>query len=88
MARTLDGEETPPAPSSSDGTITTSNSIAEPSDFREELPAPLRTLISLPKWKWYDAEGFSREDMVDKRKIRNDLFEFIPADQIIENLSQ
>lgn len=52
MARTLDGEETRPAPSSSDGTMTTSNSIAEPSDFREELPAPLRTLISLPKWTW------------------------------------
>lgn len=45
-------------------------------------------MISLPKWKWYDAEGFSRDQMVDKRKIRDDLFQFIPADQIIKNLSQ
>ena len=45
-------------------------------------------MISLHKWKWYDTEGFSREEMVDKRKIRDDLFEFIPADQIIKKLSE
>ncbi len=45
-------------------------------------------MISLHKWKWYDAEGFSREQVVDKRNIREDIFDFIPADKIIEHLKE
>jgi hypothetical protein len=45
-------------------------------------------MISIRKWKWYDAEGFSKEEVVDKRDIRNDIFEFIPADEIIKRLKE
>lgn len=45
-------------------------------------------MISLRKWKWYDDEGFSREQVVDKRDIREDIFNFIPADKIIKHLKE
>ena len=43
-------------------------------------------LIRLEKWQWYDCEGFSRDQITDIKNIRDDIFKFIPADQVIKGL--
>ena len=53
MARTPDAETTPPrGPPSSDGATTSETPAAESPGSRRVLPAPLRALVSLPKWVW------------------------------------
>ena len=53
MARTPDAETMPPGgPPSSDGATTSETPAAESPGSRRVLPAPLRALVSLPKWVW------------------------------------
>ena len=58
MTRTPDtqaagSEGTPGGPSSSDRTMTSRGSTAQPPGSRGESPTPLRALLSLPKWLWF-----------------------------------
>jgi glycine betaine/proline transport system permease protein len=49
---TMDSKGTVEAPNPPDGTITSQDSAAESSGFRQEAPAPFRALIAIPKWVW------------------------------------
>ena len=44
-------------------------------------------LVRLDRWQWYDCEGFSKDQITDTKNIRDDIFEFVPADQVIERLT-
>ena len=48
----MDSEATLEDPPSSDGTMTSRGSAAEPAGLWEELPAPLRAMSFVPKWVW------------------------------------
>jgi hypothetical protein len=44
--------------------------------------------INMNKWGWYNAEGFTLDDMVETDNIKKDIFTFLPADEIINYLHE
>lgn len=43
-------------------------------------------VINSSKWRWYEEEGFTEEQITNSTIIRNDIFEPIPINKIIKYL--
>ena len=43
--------------------------------------------ISIKKWGWYNEEGFDLDMVVETKNIRDDIFNWLPVDDIITYLS-
>ena len=44
--------------------------------------------ISIKRWGWYNEEGFSLDTVVATKNIRDDIFDWLPATDIITYLSK
>ena len=42
--------------------------------------------INVKRWGWYSEEGFSLDEMVETDNIKKDIFNFLPADDILTYL--
>ena len=47
----------------------------------------LSYLINLKKWKWADAEGFTKEDIMHNPILKEEIFDFVEIDNLINKLS-
>ena len=43
-------------------------------------------LMNMRRWGWYKQEGFTTDDMVETSNIKDDIFEFIPVDELVDAL--
>jgi len=47
----------------------------------------LSYLINLKKWSWADAEGFTKEDIMHNPILKEEIFDFVEIDSLINKLS-
>ena len=43
-------------------------------------------LMNMKRWAWYKEEGFTTDDMVETKNIKNDIFEFVAVTDLIDSL--
>ena len=43
-------------------------------------------LINIPKWQWAEAEGFTKEDLVDPESLRNEVFIRTDIDELAKEM--